>query len=68
VTGEDSSIWQLVDAWGGAGGDMPWLRVPLPVPLTRGFDHSAATRELGWANRSLVDGLRETFALEADRR
>lgn len=68
VTGEDSSIWQLVDAWGRAGGAMPWLRVPLPVPLTRGFDHSAATRELGWTNRSLVDGLRETFALEADGR
>jgi len=44
---------------------MPWLRVPLPVPITRSFDHSLATRELGWGNRPLVDGLRETIALEA---
>jgi nucleoside-diphosphate-sugar epimerase len=64
VTGEDSSIWQLVEAWGQAGGAMPWLRLPLPVPLTRGFDHSVAARELGWKNRPLAEGLRETFALE----
>jgi nucleoside-diphosphate-sugar epimerase len=64
VTGEDSSIWQLVEAWGQAGGPMPWLRLPLPVPLTRGFDHSVAARELGWKNRPLAEGLRETLALE----
>jgi hypothetical protein len=34
------------------------------VPITRGFDHSVAARELGWRNRTLVEGLRETFALE----
>jgi len=38
----------------------------LPVPITRGFDHSVATRELGWKNRPLVEGLRETLALEQE--
>jgi len=64
VTGDDSSIWEFVDAWGKAGGSVPWLRLPLPVPITRGFDHSLAARELGWKNRPLVDGLRETLARE----
>jgi len=64
VTGDDSSVWALIDAWRDAGGPMPWLRVPLPVPVTRGFDHTLAARELGWKNRPLVDGLRETFMLE----
>jgi 2-alkyl-3-oxoalkanoate reductase len=67
VTGEDSSIWEFVDAWGKAGGSMPWLRLPLPIPVTRGFDHSLAARELGWRNRPIVEGLRETFALESGR-
>jgi dihydroflavonol-4-reductase len=63
VTGEDSSVWEFVDSWGKAGGRMPWLRLPLPVPFARGFDHSRARRELGWKNRPLVEGLRETIAL-----
>ena len=64
MTGDDSSVWALADAWRDAGGPMPWLRVPLPVPVTRGYDHTLAARELGWKNRPLVDGLRETFTLE----
>ncbi len=65
VTGDDASIWQLVDAWCEAGGNAPWIRVPLPMPVTRGFDHSRATRDLGWRNRPLVEGLRETLRLDA---
>jgi len=45
---------------------MPWLRLPLRVPVTRGFDHSVAARELGWKNRPLVEGLRETLAPEQE--
>lgn len=65
VTGEDSSVWEFIEAWGRAGGAMPWLRLPLPVPIRRGFDHSLAARELGWRNRPLVEGLRETIARES---
>jgi dihydroflavonol-4-reductase len=64
VTGDDASIWQLVEAWREAGGSVPWVRLPLPLPVTRGFDHALATRELGWQNRPLVEGLRETMALD----
>lgn len=65
VTGDDSTIWEFIEAWGQAGGAMPWLRLPLPVPIRRGFDHSLAARDLGWRNRPLVEGLRETIAKES---
>jgi nucleoside-diphosphate-sugar epimerase len=65
VTGDDSTVWEFVESWGKAGGQLPWLRLPLPVPFVRGFDHTRATHDLGWKNRSLVDGLRETIAIEA---
>jgi nucleoside-diphosphate-sugar epimerase len=68
VTGEDATFGDFIDAWKAAGGGVPWLRLPLPVPVARGFDHSLAARDLGWRNRPLVEGLRETFALEAARR
>ena len=64
VTGDASSVWEFVNAWRQAGGPAPWLRLPLPVPLRRGFDHSLATRDLGWKNRPLVEGLRETIERE----
>lgn len=66
LTGEDATIWQLVDAWRDAGGRAPWLRLPLPVPMARGFDHSRASTDLGWSNRALVEGLRETIRLDAE--
>lgn len=66
LTGDDATIWRLVDAWREAGGRAPWLRLPLPIPIARGYDHARATADLGWTNRSLVDGLRETLRLDAE--
>ena len=65
LTGDDSTIWQFVEAWREAGGKTPRFRLPLPIPITRRFDHRRASQDLGWRNRPLVEGLRETIALEA---
>jgi len=65
TTGDDRPISEFVDAWKSAGGKTPWLTLPVPVPVRQSFDHSRATRDLGWKNRSFLDALRETFALEA---
>lgn len=64
VTGEDVSVSEFVTAWKAAGGTVPSLTVPLPLPLTQSFSHERATRELGWHNRPFVNALRETFAME----
>ena len=65
LTGDGESWQDLTDAWRSAGGTTPTLALPIPVPLAPKFDSSRAKRELGWRPRSLVDGLRETFQLEA---
>lgn len=64
LTGEDSSIREFFRSWREAGGRSPWLEFPVPVPIVQRFDHSRATAELGWRNRPLVEGLRETIAIE----
>jgi dihydroflavonol-4-reductase len=65
LTGEDETFWSFAQAWREAGGRTAWLTLPLPVPYAERFDHSRATRELGWRNRPFVDALRDTFAREA---
>ena len=64
ITGDDLPIEEFVQAWKDAGGAAPWLTIPLPVPVRQSFDHRRATRDLGWRNRSFIDALRETLALE----
>jgi nucleoside-diphosphate-sugar epimerase len=64
VTGDDLDIAEFARAWKHAGGKTPLLTIPLPVPVSQRFDHSRATADLGWHNRSYLDGLRETLALE----
>lgn len=64
IVGDDHSAWELAAAWGAAGGRMPWLRIPVPVPLRVSYDVTRAETELGWRNRPLVDGMRETLALD----
>ena len=61
----DGETWQdLTDAWAAAGGKTPSFALPIPLPLTPDFDSTRAKQELGWRPRSLVDGIRETLALE----
>jgi nucleoside-diphosphate-sugar epimerase len=64
VTGDDGTLWEFARAWGVAGGRTAWLTLPLPLPVGISFDHSRASRELGWRNRSYEDGLRDTLARE----
>jgi nucleoside-diphosphate-sugar epimerase len=61
----DGETWQdLTEAWRAAGGAIPSLALPVPVPLTPNFDSSRAKHELGWRPRPLADGVREMFAME----
>ena len=65
VADDPGTFWQFCDAWRAAGGRVPRVVLPLPVPFARRFDASRAAAELGWRPRPTVDALRETFALEA---
>ncbi|HEV7733987.1 MAG TPA: NAD(P)-dependent oxidoreductase [Candidatus Binatia bacterium] len=64
VVGEDRPVWEMADAWGAAGGRVPWIRIPVPIPVRVSYDITRATTELGWTNRPLADGMRETLALD----
>jgi dihydroflavonol-4-reductase len=65
VVGEDSTAWDLLRAWRDAGGRAPWVVLPVPVWARRRFSHARASAELGWSNRPLAEGLRETLWAEA---
>ena len=65
TTGEDRLAAEFVQAWKAAGGRTARLVIPVPVPFRQCFDHSRASSDLGWRNRSYADGLRETLVLES---
>jgi nucleoside-diphosphate-sugar epimerase len=65
LTGDDLTVWEFAGAWRSAGGRAARLMLPIPVPAARMYDTTRARTELGWRNRTFVDALRETFALEA---
>jgi nucleoside-diphosphate-sugar epimerase len=65
TAGDDATAWEFSRAWQEAGGRTPRLTIPLLVPIARTFSSERARRELGWQNRPLVEGLRDTFAREA---
>lgn len=66
LTGDLKLLRHFVDAWPTAGGATGQVTLPFPLPVrfSAFFDNSSAKRDLGWANRSYHDGLREMFALE----
>jgi nucleoside-diphosphate-sugar epimerase len=64
VTGDDRPLTDFRQAWKAAGGKVPWLTIPLPVPVRQSFDHRRAAQDLGWQNRPYAECLRETLALE----
>lgn len=65
VAGEGHGFWELYEAWREAGGPVPRLVVPVPVPLRRRFALTRVTTDLDWRNRPLVEGFRELLALES---
>ena len=65
VTGDDATLWEFAQAWKMAGRRLPFMMLPLPIPVRVSFDHGRVTHDLGWRNRPFVDALRETFELEA---
>lgn len=66
VTGPPETAWDFARAWREAGGRAPRLLLPVPLPFAMRYDARRAQRDLHFATRSLVDGLRETFAREAE--
>jgi nucleoside-diphosphate-sugar epimerase len=64
LTGDDLTMWKFAAAWRAAGGRAARIMLPIPVPAARMYDTTRARTELGWRNRTFVDALRETFALE----
>jgi len=65
TTGDDYPISAFRAAWKAAGGKVPLVTLPIPLPVRQSFDHGRVTRDLGWRNRSYLEALRETVALEA---
>jgi dihydroflavonol-4-reductase len=66
LTGDVDELRPFVEAWWAAGGRGGKVKLPLPLPvrLSPRFDSSSAKGDLGWRNRSYLEGLKETFALE----
>lgn len=64
LAGEDRSFPEAVRAWEQAGGPAARWKIPVPLPMYQRYHIDRAERELGWHNRSLVEGWRETLALE----
>lgn len=58
------SLWDFLDAWREAGGKVPSLLLPLPLPMRRAYDIELAKRELGWKPRPLLEGCRELLEME----
>jgi nucleoside-diphosphate-sugar epimerase len=59
------SFWQLLRAYRQAGGRVPWLTLPFPVPLRYGYDIGAAQRDLGFSNRPPHEAFGDTLQLTA---
>lgn len=62
LQGNTVSLWRMADAWKGAGGSAPWLRLPIPVPYWLRFDDALARRELDFRPRGLAEICREAVA------
>ena len=58
------SVAEFMRAWRELDG-MPGPTFEAPVGLRQAIDSSRATRELGWRNRAVRDGLIDTFRREA---
>lgn len=64
LAGEDWSLPEVLRAWEQAGGRTARIKIPVPAPIYQRYHIARAERELGWRNRPLVDGWRDTLARE----
>lgn len=53
LQGNTVSLWRVAEAYRNAGGRMPRLRIPVPLPFLLRYDDSLVRRELGWSPRAL---------------
>lgn len=60
----ECSFWGMYEAYKAAGGDVPRLVVPVPFPIERRYSIDRAVRDLDYENRPLVEGFRDTLAIE----
>ncbi len=58
------TVWDLLRAYRAAGGRVPKVVIPFPVPVRRRFVIERAKQDLDWRNRPFIDGFREMLALE----
>lgn len=58
------SLWDFLDAWREAGGRVPTVLLPIPIPMRREYNIELARRDLGWKTRSLLEGCRELLEME----
>lgn len=65
LAGEDRSFPEVLRAWQEAGGRAAKIRIPVPAPIYQRYHITRAEQELGWRNRPLVEGWRDTLAREA---
>ena len=61
LAGPPAPLTQLFEIWKKHSGKRPLL-LPLPLPLQISYDISAAEKDLGFRNRSLAEGVEETFS------
>jgi dihydroflavonol-4-reductase len=64
ITGEDLPLSDFLKSWYRFRGHGPKLAIPIPLPVTRTFDNRLAERDLGWKNRSFIEGLRDMQAFQ----
>jgi nucleoside-diphosphate-sugar epimerase len=65
TAGDGDTSWRdMAQAWRSAGGRVSGVMLPVPAPVKIQIDNTRAYEELGWHNRPLLDGLRETFERE----
>ncbi len=66
VTGDnDVSYWRMLKAFRAAGGRVPRVVLPFPVPLRYAYPLDRAERDLDFANRDPVDAFTDMMALES---
>lgn len=63
LQGNTVTLWEMANAWKAAGGRTPWLRIPVPVPVSLRFDDALARNELDFRPRDVRVICREVLAL-----